>query len=568
MLVALPSTIFFAIPNDIILGNQHSLPSSGKLLSFMAIGFVCYFSLLTIFLLKKSPLFQNSFRFIFGVGLLLICFNLSQDMSTHLSDTIRFLIDIAIMFLVFWMIKAPSWQNFITIFSYFGFALCISHLPALYLNKSFYKSSLLDLLYTSEAPNPATTLAETKQRGNVYHIILDGFQSDIYSNLAESDPTLVKKDFIVFENYKSAYWRTHFSIPSIFLGEYYDGSEKISYWTYKKFRNNGLLKTLSENHVDIEQYVYYPYYCSALATICDSQVKLASKLGGTQTLADILFLRLLPSSFHNRIKNTSSFNVLLGKEKTLGFSITHFLGFEPVVPLQIHPVHSLQAFERFLSKEKTKADNNRYVFMHLILPHGPYVLDPNCEIDMRDRDELEGYKWQARCGLKLIDRLIDELKRLKRYDNSSIIVHSDHGYQFTPGNNGKVIPESLAIKAGIVSATNRGDGDTRSWTSRAVAMGANSLLMIKFQNTNFPNLISKSNVGPLHFAPTIVEEFKITTDDFNNLSFQKILNGQEPSRPVHYANNELSPTHFSRYQFQDEKWLYVDDVEFIGSLVD
>jgi hypothetical protein len=107
-------------------------------------------------------------------------------------------------------------------------------------------------------------------------------------------------------------------------------------------------------------------------------------------------------------------------------------------------VNSLDAFDRMIA-EVGQQDAGRFVFAHILLPHEPFVLDGACQIngdevernatrtsyvEIGRRDALRrwrAYLGQVACVHSRVMRLIAALRRAGRYDETTLIVHSDHG---------------------------------------------------------------------------------------------------------------------------------------------
>lgn len=89
------------------------------------------------------------------------------------------------------------------------------------------------------------------------------------------------------------------------------------------------------------------------------------------------------------------------------------------------PIHSRLSLERITDLESGLAPGGRYTLIHVILPHGPYILRPDCSYG--GAGEPTGIAPQTECTLLLLSRFLDELRRLDRFDDSVILVHGDHG---------------------------------------------------------------------------------------------------------------------------------------------
>lgn len=127
-----------------------------------------------------------------------------------------------------------------------------------------------------------------------------------------------------------------------------------------------------------------------------------------------------------------------------------------VVPNDLGPIPVLPVFDQMMS-DIANAKAGDLIFAHLLLPHHPYSVDRNCDVRrpvMRWKEsEIHGLDAnrintaksraeryddlaeQSRCALKKIDQLIETMKAAGSFENSTIIIHGDHGSrigQFMP----------------------------------------------------------------------------------------------------------------------------------------
>jgi len=95
---------------------------------------------------------------------------------------------------------------------------------------------------------------------------------------------------------------------------------------------------------------------------------------------------------------------------------------------------SLVLYDRFLD-DLASEDAPTYYFVHLLIPHHPFVHDSECRI-VRDPTSLgrnvasradPAYLAQVRCANRLARSLIERLIELDRYDSTRILIQSDHG---------------------------------------------------------------------------------------------------------------------------------------------
>jgi hypothetical protein len=108
-------------------------------------------------------------------------------------------------------------------------------------------------------------------------------------------------------------------------------------------------------------------------------------------------------------------------------------------------LNSITAFRRFVG-EVSRGPGGTVYFAHILLPHGPYAFDRDCQIRPWPFDwainlplhskqntqasrefRYELYFEQMRCTLKILELLFDELRSTGKFADATIIVHGDHG---------------------------------------------------------------------------------------------------------------------------------------------
>jgi arylsulfatase A-like enzyme len=87
----------------------------------------------------------------------------------------------------------------------------------------------------------------------------------------------------------------------------------------------------------------------------------------------------------------------------------------------------MDTLDQLVAEEPMREPGGQYVFVHLIMPHGPYLRDNTCRYVGPREPSPEAVDAQYECALATIDRINQTLSRLQRYDESLIIIHSDHG---------------------------------------------------------------------------------------------------------------------------------------------
>jgi Sulfatase len=102
------------------------------------------------------------------------------------------------------------------------------------------------------------------------------------------------------------------------------------------------------------------------------------------------------------------------------------------------PAESRLSFARFIEAEARLPARGRYTFIHLLVPHRPFLLSPDCSYrSALDRTDIQQ---QSACAMRLASDLLETLRRLGRYDDTAILIQGDHGSPVKP-ENGHATPD-------------------------------------------------------------------------------------------------------------------------------
>jgi hypothetical protein len=295
--------------------------------------------------------------------------------------------------------------------------------------------SLLALVTKAPVNEVADLLpGEQEPVGNIYHFVLDELQSDAAIAVIENRRLENAYDgFRLYRNNSANYLWTHASMPSYLTGEFYEGGDFLE-WR-EAFKQRGLFTALYEGGYQVNLYAVYDNWCATYMHYCVSLEELFEAETGLLasdyiTFIQIWLARIAPNFLANRALQS-------GKE--LGTWV--YAGVSPgdqdiptTIPKGKAPFASVLMLRQVLADEAGRTDTGQYVYAHAILPHGPYVINENCHFDAgmwRGQGGKRAYFEQASCGLAELSLFLEELKRLGRYNNATIIIHSDtgHGHQ-------------------------------------------------------------------------------------------------------------------------------------------
>ena len=142
-----------------------------------------------------------------------------------------------------------------------------------------------------------------------------------------------------------------------------------------------------------------------------------------------------------------------------------------------------------IQDEKERPGGGQYVFSHIYFPHPPFLVDRFCRASSNAT-----LLSQSACSLRLVGDFITELKRVGRYRDSVIIIHSDHGIgDDEPADSTDRVPEEIQVEP-----WRRDEQELDYWTS--------SLLLIKPAGAEGkPLVISRRSTQLLDLPNTIYD---------------------------------------------------------------
>lgn len=345
--------------------------------------------------------------------------------------------------------------------------------------------------------------------GNVYHIVLDEFQSDILNIfLNDMDAHRHFSGFTFYPYNVSNYIYTSASFPSYMTGTIYsDGSFRE--WQ-DSFHEVGALKKAYQKGYQVILYSARQKWCGPYAAKCTTLDDIYDQYSGVSNsqfidFIQIWFARILPNFLTNE---ALAFGKKLGK--CLYRSGTDL----ETIPLSIsegkEPFSSFNMLKELTRTEASRPPNGFYLYAHAILPHGPYVMTEDGEYDSNLRKQgVTGYYQQVKCATNLVIEFLNELKRLGRYNQSTIIIHADtgHGHLGFIRKKGATLVGSTDDNVGTqnVPFLNNALG----WTKNQMLSRLLALLLIKPPNAVNPLSLSEKQTQLVDLYPSIMDLLNI-----------------------------------------------------------
>ena len=250
---------------------------------------------------------------------------------------------------------------------------------------------------------------------NVMIILLDDFQSDYFNYLTKNYPDELKEldGFTFYRNNISRFPTTRTSLPSIITGAIYKNQQGYDDFIKESYKNFNIIQAYRNKS-------YSTCFVGQLQSLYPDVISMenvAYKMNNSYFFQlfeylDYGLFRALPTFLKPVIFNNGNW--------FFTFSV------RTKYPPSFHgaDVQFLELFEKKASVADRKMGT--FKFFHFFIPHAPWRVNENLQFDP-DLKGDEGYIRQTRGAVNLASRVLKTLKRLGIYDQSEIIIMSDHG---------------------------------------------------------------------------------------------------------------------------------------------
>lgn len=280
------------------------------------------------------------------------------------------------------------------------------------------------MLATTDLDTKESVFASTKginevsEEGNVIVFILDSFDDLDIKELLETEPDFFSEldGFTYFTNNTGMYPTTIGSLPFILTGEVYRNEQPYSSYVEEAFSKTDYYEDLKEAGYDIALYTGTHYlnvelikdYVSNLAF---DGVKVSSPLGMLGSLYKFTGFRYFPHLLKPFVwfygGEFGEYKVAVKSEQ------------------KVYSYSNIPYYDSLVQEGLSLTEGGkRYRLIHLDGAHFPY----NLAEDLRETDDGSATRMsQSKAALNIVYEYIRQLKELGVYDQSTLLIISDHG---------------------------------------------------------------------------------------------------------------------------------------------
>jgi hypothetical protein len=272
------------------------------------------------------------------------------------------------------------------------------------------------LLYTQDQTNQY----RFSSKKNVVILLLDTFQADVFEEVLRVKPSFREHlvGFTYYNNNAGGFQATMPAIPLIMTGQYYDNQEPIKDFIRTAFTHDSIPKQLIDRGYDVA------YECSPFM-YCDKHITSSMKLKPTRnrltaiemrSVLKPVVVRYLPSVVYMLFQKTK-----VGVGEVVGVSFA---------PLDQTPDYYAadQALLNSIKNHSTIAGEQPvFRFYRFIAPHPPFYMNKTASYELQPHNRA-GFVNHSGGALTMAVEVIEVLKNMNIYDQTMLIIMSDHGY--------------------------------------------------------------------------------------------------------------------------------------------
>lgn len=265
-------------------------------------------------------------------------------------------------------------------------------------------------------------LSGFSQESNVIHLILDGFQASVFEQLLSAQPGLADEfeGFTFFRDATSTSNVTYLSVPASLSGTAFVNDRSITDYHKQTLRGHNLFSVMAANEYAVD--IATPLWWNKSNDAFDSYYRIPTpyadhaeaRQSSALLLADLSLYRHAPHFLKHWIYRSGLWLLSSKLVDQPEMQFEHF---------------SHNAFLADLISESSASDiPPRYKFIHLVTPHAPLVTNSSCSFAGTAKDySSDAFSHQSLCTINNVVAFLSRLKSLDVYDETLLLIHSDHG---------------------------------------------------------------------------------------------------------------------------------------------
>jgi hypothetical protein len=293
------------------------------------------------------------------------------------------------------------------------------------------------IAYTTDAYIPYT-FSKTK---NVVMIVLDTFQADIFEEVLRLKPDLLPalEGFTYYQNTAGGFQATYPSVPLIMTGKYYQNQQPLEAFVREAYLDDSIPKNLKEAGYSVS------INCNPFM-FCDEQTSDAFIKNRPQQWLTRKDLRTLYKP--TVLRYAPGLLLLAYQQVKIGITQATPIDFPPFDETRDYFETDQRLLTEIINKSQVNSDQPVFRYYHFIAPHPPFYLNPEGSYQPQDHNR-SGFIHHSAGAFTQAEKVLQKLKELHIYDQTMIVIISDHGYElgFKPDLDGEIIENPIVSAA-------------------------------------------------------------------------------------------------------------------------
>lgn len=258
----------------------------------------------------------------------------------------------------------------------------------------------------------------SKEKG-ILMIILDEFSSQAFYSILQTRPQTKKElaDFTYYRDTMAAFPTTYAAIPAILTGQPAPIDGSLSAY-FERSAPDSINEQLARAGWSSDVVTFHPICkrfqngtCQSLNQ-ATSRNKLVAAKKELYKLLDLTLFRHAPHYLKIKIYNNEKW----------------FLQNEGLSSLIPNHQASIRFVDSFQSQINGSATQPTFKAIHLLVPHGPYHLTPECTRYIGPSMSAQRmFGSNVECAFNLVEKIFSKMKEQGVYDSTTIILVADHG---------------------------------------------------------------------------------------------------------------------------------------------
>lgn len=267
---------------------------------------------------------------------------------------------------------------------------------------------------------------------NVVVIVFDAFQADIFQELVNNDPRWQQEleGFTFFRNALAGYSKTYPSVALMLSGQWYENDQPIQQFIKTSFLKESLPRAMLREgwRVDLFPHINRVVHVSPrVASNAVPVIRCTDGRAEAGRLADLGLFRVSPHRGKPFWLNDYHWRFAGLMTETCDWFGSTVASEAPDQSARDEFQHNVQRFVHGIQEmSDVTLKQPAFKFFHFLIPHAPFHLDEQLNL-ARLPQGREGFYRQSHASLEVLSRFLNRLKDHGMYDDTLVVVVSDHG---------------------------------------------------------------------------------------------------------------------------------------------